>query len=162
MPAISRMRSYVMLPFVLLVLCLGLVATTVSTAPQADAITTRYAKVLDGVQIAKNQQGDPYGYGYAGPGRFDCSGLVYFAMRKAGISVPRSSDAQAGYARRIAKSDMKPGDLMFFTYGGDVYHVAIFLGWKDGYRRMIDAPKSGDHVRIRRPWTAGWFAGTLR
>jgi cell wall-associated NlpC family hydrolase len=162
MPAISRMRSHLMLPFVLLVLCLGLVATTVSAAPEADAATTRYARVLDGLQIARNQQGDPYGYGAAGPGRFDCSGLVYYAMRKAGIAVPRSSDAQAGYARRISKSTMKPGDLMFFTYGSDVYHVGIFLGWRDGHRRMLDAPKSGDHVRIRQPWTTNWFAATLR
>lgn len=161
MPAISRMRSVLTLPFVLLVLCLGM-AVNVATAPQADAITARYQKVLDGVRVARNQQGDPYGYGSAGPDRFDCSGLVYYSMRKAGVSVPRSSDAQAGYARHIPKSDMRPGDLMFFSSGGDVYHVAIFLGWKDGHRLMLDSPKSGDHVRIRTPWTTGWYAGTLR
>ena len=162
MPAISRMRSFVMLPFVLLVLCFGLVVTNVSTAPQADAAVARSAKVLNGLTVAKHQQGDPYSYGSAGPGRFDCSGLVYYSMRKAGVSVPRSSGAQAGATRRISKSNMKPGDLMFFSDGGHVYHVAIFVGWKNGHRLMIDAPKSGDHVRIRTPWTSGWFAGTLR
>ncbi|HSX68537.1 C40 family peptidase [Nocardioides sp.] len=157
MPAISRMRSVLALPFVLLVLLAGLVATDVSTAPEASATLTRVEKIRLGVKIARNQIGDPYAYGAAGPGRFDCSGLIYYSMRKAGIAVPRSSGAQADYARPIAKSNMRIGDLMYF--GG---HIAIFVGWKDGHRLMLDSPKSGDHVRIRRPWTTSWSAYTLR
>lgn len=156
MPAISRMRSYLMLPFVLLVLMAGLVATDVSTAPAASALT-RVEKIRLGVKIARNQIGDPYRYGSAGPDRFDCSGLVYYAMRKAGISVPRSSGAQADYARPIAKSNMRVGDLMYF--GG---HIGIFVGWRDGRRLMLDAPSSGDRVKIRHPWTTSWSAYTLR
>jgi cell wall-associated NlpC family hydrolase len=151
------MRSYLMLPFVLLVLCLGVVATNVATATGADADLTRSDKVLNGLRIAKNQQGDPYSYGSAGPGRFDCSGLVYFAMRQAGIDVPRTSGGQASYARRIPKSQLRPGDLMYF--GG---HIGIFVGRKNGHVLMLDAPKSGDHVRIRVPWTSSWSAYTLR
>ena len=90
MPAISRMRSIFMLPFVLLVLMAGLVATDVSTAPEASALT-RVEKIRLGVKIAQNQKGDPYSYGSAGPDRFDCSGLLYYAFRKAGISVPRTT-----------------------------------------------------------------------
>lgn len=156
MPAISRMRSFLMLPFVLLVLCFGLVVN-VATAPEADAITARYTKILEGVRIAKNQIGDPYSYGSAGPDRFDCSGLIYYAMRRAGVSVPRSSGAQADYARRIPKSDMRVGDLMYF--GG---HIGIFLGWRDGRRLMLDAPSSGGRVNIRHPWTTDWSAYTMR
>jgi cell wall-associated NlpC family hydrolase len=161
MPAISRMRTFVALPFVLLLLLSGLALTQVSVAPKADALT-RSQKIADGVRIAKNQLGDPYRYGAAGPGAFDCSGLVYYSMRKAGIAVPRSSGAQASYARRISKANLRPGDLMFFTNGGGVYHAAIFVGRKDGHIVMLHSPHSGDHVRYARPWTDGWFAATLR
>jgi cell wall-associated NlpC family hydrolase len=157
MPAISRMRSFVMLPFVMLVLCFGLVVTNVSTAPKADAALTRSAKILNGLTVAKHQQGDPYSYGSAGPGRFDCSGLVYYSMRKAGISVPRTSSGQASYARRISKANLRPGDLMYF--GG---HIGIFVGRKDGRVLMLDAPSSGKRVSIRTPWTTSWSAYTLR
>ena len=156
MPAISRMRSILMLPFVLLVLMAGLVATDVSTAPEASALT-RVEKIRLGVKIAKNQKGDPYRYGSAGPDRFDCSGLLYYSFRKAGISIPRTSGAQADYGRRISKSDMKVGDLMYF--GG---HIGIFVGWRDGRRLMLDAPSSGGRVSVRHPWTSSWSAYTLR
>jgi cell wall-associated NlpC family hydrolase len=150
------MRSFAMLPLVLLVLSFGFVATDVSSAPEASALT-RVEMLYQGLKIAKNQQGDPYNYGSAGPDRFDCSGLIYYSMRKAGINVPRSSSAQADYARRIDKSQLRAGDLMYF--GG---HIAIFVGWKDGHRLMLDAPSSGGRVSIRQPWTSDWTAYTLR
>jgi cell wall-associated NlpC family hydrolase len=156
MPAISRMRTFVALPFVLLLLLSGLALTQVSVAPKADALT-RSQKIADGVRIAKNQIGDPYRYGAAGPGAFDCSGLVYYSMRKAGISVPRTSSGQASYARRISKANLRPGDLMYF--GG---HIGIFVGRKDGRVLMLDAPSSGKRVSIRTPWTTSWSAYTLR
>lgn len=156
MPAISRMRSILMLPFVILVLAAGLVATDVSTASTASA-GTRSQQVLNGLSIARHQQGDPYSYGSAGPTRFDCSGLIYFAMRRAGIPVPRSSDAQAAFARPIPRSALRPGDLMFF--GG---HIGIFVGRKNGHVLMLDAPSSGGRVGVRRPYTNAWSAFTLR
>ena len=82
-------------------------------------------------------------------------GLI--TLFQAGISVPRTSGAQADYGRRIRKSNMKVGDLMYF--GG---HIGIFVGWRDGRRLMLDAPSSGGRVSVRHPWTSSWTAYTLR
>lgn len=128
-------------------------------AGQADATLTR---VAHGTDIAVNQIGDPYRYGAAGPDRFDCSGLLYYSFRKAGIAIPRTSSSQASYARRISKSNLRRGDLMFFYGSSGVYHAAIFLGRSDGHIVMLHAPHTGDHVRRARPWTSSWFAATLR
>lgn len=156
MPAISRMRNFFALSFVLLFMLSGLALTQVSVAPEADALT-RSQKIANGLRIAKNQIGDPYRYGAAGPNAFDCSGLIYYSMRKAGISVPRTSGSQANYARRISKANLRPGDLMYF--GG---HIGIFVGRRDGRILMLDAPSSGKRVSIRSPWTSDWSAYTLR
>jgi cell wall-associated NlpC family hydrolase len=150
------MRSFAVLPFVLLLLLTGLALAQVSVAPKADALS-RSQMVADGLRIARNQIGDPYRYGSTGPNAFDCSGLVYYSMRQAGIPVPRTSGGQASYARRISKADLRPGDLMYF--GG---HIGIFVGRKDGHVLMLDAPRSGGRVGIRRPWTNSWTAATLR
>ncbi len=108
------------------------------------------------------QRGDAYAYGAAGPDRFDCSGLVFYSFRRAGFAVPRTSGAQAGFTRRIAKQDMRAGDLMFFYGSGGVYHAAIFLTWSHGHAVMVHSPGSGQRVRIAVPWTSSWFGGTLR
>jgi len=118
--------------------------------------------VLTARDIAMRQRGDAYAYGAAGPDRFDCSGLVKYSYSRAGLSVPRTSSAQAGQARRIAKKDLRSGDLMFFYGSGGVYHAAIFLRWSRGHAVMVHSPGSGQRVRVAVPWTSAWFAGTLR
>jgi cell wall-associated NlpC family hydrolase len=119
-------------------------------------------RVLAAKDVAMRQRGDSYAYGASGPDRFDCSGLVSYSYRRAGFSVPRTSSAQAGWTRRIAKSDMRAGDLMFFTGGGGVYHAAIFLKWSHGHAVMVHSPGPGQRVRLAVPWTSSWFGGTLR
>ncbi|MQW74824.1 NlpC/P60 family protein [Nocardioides sp. dk4132] len=115
------------------------------------------------ISIARNQIGDRYRYGATGPNAFDCSGLTSYAFRKAGIKgIPRTSSAQAGWAKRIARSKMRRGDLVFFHNGGSVYHVGIFTGVKDGKRRIIHAPSTGKRVQAAKIWTDSWFAGTAR
>jgi cell wall-associated NlpC family hydrolase len=157
---------------------LALVATTFSLAPAGVAhapsteqtnVVARTAgasvstRVLRAKNIALGQLGDPYAYGAAGPHRFDCSGLVFFATHAAGFrGVPRTSGAQAGFMRPIAKSRMRPGDFMFFYGRGGVYHAAIFLGWDRGGARMVHALGSGRRVSVARPWTTSWFGRTLR
>lgn len=115
------------------------------------------------MRTAVAQKGDPYGYGAAGPNRFDCSGLTFYSFRRAGFSgIPRTSAAQAGFARHIPRSAMRRGDLIFFTGGGGVYHVGVFAGWFHGRRMVLHAPYSGTRVRTDPVWTNSWFAGTLR
>ena len=138
-----------------------------STAPASDAhAATRHRtdrRVGSAMAIAVNQKGDPYRYGAAGPNAFDCSGLTYFAFRKAGFRhIPRTSSAQAHFARRIKRATMRRGDLIFFYDGGGVYHVGVYAGFKRGRRLVLHAPYSGTRVRTERLWTDHWFAGTLR
>ncbi|GAA1923681.1 C40 family peptidase [Nocardioides hwasunensis] len=120
------------------------------------------ARVLGALGTAMRQRGDAYAYGASGPDRFDCSGLVHYSFRRAGFPVPRTSGAQADFTRRIAKKDMRPGDLMFFYGSGGVYHAAIFLRWARGHALMVHAPGSGQRVQVAAPWTSQWFGGTLR
>jgi cell wall-associated NlpC family hydrolase len=147
----------------LLVVVLTAVALALGTAAPADA-GGRRRKIQTAVAVAVHQKGDPYGYGADGPRRFDCSGLTQYSYGRAGLYLPRTSDEQARYARRIRRRDLRPGDLMFFhTRRGRVYHVAIYTGrTRHGRRRMVHAPSPGSRVRTSVPWTSRWFAGTLR
>ncbi|MFC7492981.1 MULTISPECIES: C40 family peptidase [unclassified Nocardioides] len=121
------------------------------------------SRVEVAMRTAVAQKGDPYGYGGAGPNRFDCSGLTYYSFRRAGFGgIPRTSAAQAGFTRHIPRSAMRRGDLMFFTGGGGVYHVGVFAGWYRGHRMVLHSPYSGTRVRTDRVWSNSWFAGTLR
>ena len=137
--------------------------TEVQTQVQTRTVAQRVsARVVSAKDIAMRQRGDAYAYGASGPDRFDCSGLVFYSFRRAGFSVPRTSGAQAGFTRRIAKKDMRAGDLMFFYGSGGVYHAAIFLKWSRGHAVMVHSPGSGQRVRVAVPWTSSWFGGTLR
>ncbi len=120
------------------------------------------SRVQTAVSVALNQRGDAYVYGASGPNAFDCSGLVQYSFGQAGINLPRTSSAQAGATRRIAKDDMQPGDLMFFAGSGGVYHAAIFLRWENGHALMVHSPGSGRSVTVAAPWTDAWFGGTVR
>lgn len=113
--------------------------------------------------IAIHQKGDPYRYGAAGPGAFDCSGLTYFSFHHAGFKhLPRTSAAQAHFAKHIKRSAMRRGDLIFFYDGGGVYHVGIYAGFNHGHRWVLHAPYPGARVRTDKLWTDQWFPGTLR
>ncbi|WP_457205987.1 C40 family peptidase [Nocardioides sp. P5_C9_2] len=120
------------------------------------------SRLQTAVSVALAQRGDAYVYGASGPNAFDCSGLTQFSYRQAGISLPRTSGAQAGATRRIARDDMQPGDLMFFYGSGGVYHAAMFLRWEDGHALMVHSPGSGQSVTVAAPWTDSWFGGTVR
>jgi cell wall-associated NlpC family hydrolase len=94
------------------------------------------------VAVAKQHIGDRYRYGATGPHAFDCSGLVQFAWRKAGVKLPRTTWSQRrGVKRKISWRDLRPGDLIFTSGGG---HVGMYVG----HGKMIHAPHSGTRVRI--------------
>lgn len=140
--------------------------TSATTATQEKAPVSAKRRVANRVLTARNialaQRGDAYAYGAAGPAAFDCSGLIRYAYSRAGIAVPRTSSAQAAAARRIAKKDLRPGDLMFFYGSGGIYHAAIFLRWSNGRALMVQSPRPGSRVHVAAAWTSAWFAGTLR
>jgi cell wall-associated NlpC family hydrolase len=159
MPAIIRGQRVLALSIAVLTA----LALSVSLAAPADAASKRAQKIFSAHKVAKRQHGDPYSYGATGPHRFDCSGLTQFSYGRAGLRLPRTSDAQARHARRIRKRHLRKGDLMFFHSGGNVYHVGIFAGWNGHGRRLVThAPSTGKRVQTTRVWTGRWFAGTLR
>jgi cell wall-associated NlpC family hydrolase len=84
----------------------------------------RGAKAL---AFAKAQLGKPYRFGATGPNAYDCSGLTGAAWRSVGVSLPRTSQQQYHAGRSVAKSDLQPGDLVFF-YPGSISHVGLYAG----------------------------------
>ncbi|NUR06073.1 MAG: C40 family peptidase [Nocardioidaceae bacterium] len=146
----------------------GSVAAAPATAAGHDGSTTRQDRIEQGLQVVRNQTGDPYAYGADGPDRFDCSGLVYYAFRKVGFDhVPRTSEDQARHMNRLEdRGDLRPGDFVFFYDGAataeNVYHVGVFAGWKDGHRVILHSPSEGKDVGRDPIWDDDWFGGTLR
>ena len=114
-------------------------APVVSAPSQVVAPNGAAQRIVD---TALAMQGTPYAWGGSSPRGFDCSGLVQYAAASAGISVPRTSRAQATVGTPVSRADLRPGDLVFFY--DPVGHVGIYLG--DG--KMVHAPTSGDVVRI--------------
>jgi cell wall-associated NlpC family hydrolase len=88
------------------------------------------------------QRGKPYVWAAAGPGSFDCSGLVQYAFKAAGISLPHSSRSQSAMGTQVARAEARPGDLVAFY--SPVSHIGIYLG--NG--QMVHAPTSGDVVKV--------------
>lgn len=94
------------------------------------------------IEFALAQIGDRYVWGAAGPDGFDCSGLTMAAWRKAGVSLPHSSAQQYASGDKIPRSELEPGDLVYFY--SPISHVGIYLG--NG--RMVHAPNPGRRVEI--------------
>jgi cell wall-associated NlpC family hydrolase len=92
--------------------------------------------------IALQAVGVPYRWGGSSPASgFDCSGLVYWAYGRLGVELPHSSYALFEQGRRVARSRMRPGDLLFFSGLG---HVGVYVGGG----RMVHAPQSGRRVEV--------------
>ncbi|MEU8120275.1 NlpC/P60 family protein [Spirillospora sp. NPDC049024] len=95
-------------------------------------------KALD---FAYAQLGKPYSYGATGPNSYDCSGLTMRAWGAAGVNVTRTTNTQYAATKRVARSDLQPGDLVFFSNLG---HMGMYVGGG----KMIHAPHTGDVVKI--------------
>jgi cell wall-associated NlpC family hydrolase len=97
-------------------------AAPVAAAPVA--APTAAAQVA--VDTALAQQGKPYVWGGTGPGGYDCSGLTFSAYQAAGITLPRTSRAQATAGVPVDRASLQPGDLVFFYQ--PVSHVGMYIG----------------------------------
>ncbi len=95
------------------------------------------------VFTALQMVGVPYRYGGATPEGFDCSGLVQYSYRNAGLSVPRTSREQFNATAPVPLASASPGDLLFFR-SRDYSHVGIYLG----ENRFVHAPNTGRTVEI--------------
>jgi peptidoglycan DL-endopeptidase CwlO len=110
-------------------------------APAGPVVASSQAAQI-AVNAALAQRGKPYVWAAAGPGSFDCSGLIEYAYAAAGIGLPHSSLLQSRMGAPVARADLQPGDLVF--YYRPVSHVGMYIG--NG--QVVHAPTAGDVVRI--------------
>ncbi|MEW2549170.1 NlpC/P60 family protein [Streptomyces sp. NPDC047002] len=90
---------------------------------------------------AQTRIGDPYVYGATGPSSFDCSGLMMWSYAQAGVSIPRTSQAQGAAGPHLSRDQLQVGDLVIFF--GDASHVGMYAG--NG--QVLHAPHPGASVR---------------
>jgi len=139
-------------------------SAAVSTSPlgAASGVGMTSPELAAALQAAESRQGLPYVWGAAGPGSFDCSGLVQWSFGRAGVTMPRVAADQARTGPAVPVGQLQPGDLLFYhtdpTAPGYISHVAIYLG--NGW--MIQAPEPGQNVEIVPASFGSQFAGAVR
>lgn len=116
-------------------------STTTSTPRYTGSIPAVSGKAGVAVKYAYNAIGTPYVYAQEGPNGYDCSGLTLAAWRAAGVSLPHNAAKQYNATARISRSQLQPGDLVFY-YG--LGHVAIYVGSS----KVIHAPQPGESVKL--------------
>lgn len=117
-------------------------AAVVAPAPVAPPVAAATPGAQAAIAAALAQQGKPYKWAGVGPNSFDCSGLMMWAYRAAGVSLPHSSRAIRSMTRSISADQLQPGDFVFG--GSPVHHVGLYIG--NG--QMVHAPNSGDVVKV--------------
>jgi cell wall-associated NlpC family hydrolase len=139
-----------------LTLALAACATAPRTPPATDSVSPAArpsappysvspadsrTRIVDG---ARAMLGQPYRWGGAAPGGFDCSGLVVYTMGGAGIRLPRTAHEQMHSGTRITRRALRPGDLVFLHLAHKDLHVGIAID----NERFVHAPSAGGYVRI--------------
>ncbi|HWG65498.1 MAG TPA: NlpC/P60 family protein [Streptosporangiaceae bacterium] len=119
------------------------------------AIPTANTVGAEALRYALTRRGSPYVWGAAGPSAFDCSGLVMWAYQQVGISLPHYTGAQWNSGMHVSRSQLQPGDLVFFY--PDIGHVGIYIG--NGL--MVDAPDFGQTVQVQ-PVMWNVYVGAVR
>ena len=87
---------------------------------------------------------------------FDCSGLTLYAWAQAGVALSHGSYLQVNQGQQYPYSQAQPGDLLFWG-GSEIHHVALYLGLINGQNYMLEAPQSGDVVKVSAVRTGGDF-----
>lgn len=109
--------------------------------PDLPSLGPSSGRAATAVMAARAAVGRPYVWGSTGPSGFDCSGLMVWSYRQAGVSLPRTSQAQRYAGRQVPLSQARPGDLV--TYRSDASHVGMYVG--NG--QVVHAPYPGARVR---------------
>ncbi len=135
-----------------------LVGISLATPSSASAAgikpATRYTAAA--IAIAPLYKGRPYRWGAVGPSSFDCSGYTKFVFNRAGKALPRTAAAQYRVTKKIARSQARPGDLVFLKGRGGIYHVGIYAGNGTYWH----APRPGKVVNKSKIY-GNWVVGTL-
>jgi cell wall-associated NlpC family hydrolase len=111
------------------------------------------------VNLAYAQMGKSYRWGAEGPTSFDCSGFTTYVYKNAeGKSIPRTSVAQSGYGASVSRSQLQPGDLVFFDTDkdGDINHVGIYVGGGQFVHASSGAGK------VTKSDLNGWYSDKFR
>ncbi len=109
------------------------------------------ARARTAVQYALSQVGDPYSYNAHPPTSWDCSKLTAAAWRAAGVSLTAYSYSQYQQTRRISRSELRPGDLLFY-FGMGAHHVAMYIG--NG--QIVHAANPSRGVEVSSAW-GPWY-----
>lgn len=116
-------------------------SATSGTARYTGSIPAVSGKAGVAVKYAYNAIGTPYAWAQDGPDGYDCSGLTLAAWRAAGVSLPHNAAMQWNVVAHISRSQLQPGDLVFYRSLG---HVAIYVG----SGKVIHAPTFGESVKL--------------
>jgi peptidoglycan DL-endopeptidase CwlO len=134
-------------------------APSASTAADADVGPAPAARYGGVVGVAMQYLGTPYRWGGASPSTgFDCSGFVMYVFAQVGVSLPHNAAAQYSYGSAVSRSQLQPGDLVFFNGLG---HNGIYIGGG----QFIHSPHTGDVVKISSlgdSWYASTYVGARR
>lgn len=109
------------------------------------------------LDVAVQQIGDPQASGGSGPDSFDCSGLTSYSFSQAGQSIPRTAQEQYDASAKKTQDTKEPGDLIFFSDGGSIYHVGIY----EGGNNMIATSSSADSVQRQEIWDSNYLVGSF-
>lgn len=148
-------------PFLIgsIVLLVAACASTAQHGAGAHDGGANHAIAAKAAEIALSMQGQPYRYGGASPTGFDCSGLVQYAYRQAGASIPRTTTQQYRRVRQRHLHQLEPGDVIFFrTKSAKASHVGIYVG----NDRFVHALNADHPVRVDRIDQGYWNQQVIR
>ena len=120
---------------------------------------TANPRALQAVEHALRQLGKPYVWAAEGPDSYDCSGLTWDAYRTVGVKLPRVAADQYNATTKIQVNLLLPGDLLFFGPPGPwtgISHMGMYIGGG----RMVQAPTTGDVVKISTPRWSNFYGAT--
>ena len=147
---IGQIRILLLIATMVLLVACSSAPPRPATTPTAATPSGAHSAVVD---VARSLIGVPYRFGGASPRGMDCSGLVHYAYRKIGVTVPRTVATQRRHAFPVSLSELQAGDLLFFRLGGRrVSHVGIYIGDK----QFVHAPRTGKRVSITRLSNTYW------